>query len=96
MTPLQFATFVLDFVLVLATIIVYVARPQIGGQLARGLRILLIGLVIIGLSSLVETVVFSLYVLDLQLVELVFRVLISFGFIWIIWGFILMRQAFKD
>jgi hypothetical protein len=72
MEPLQVVSFVLDVLLVVAAIVAYLARPRIGGELAVGLRILLVGVLILGLAHLVET-----------------------GFVFVILGFIKMRQAFE-
>ena len=95
MEPLQVVSFVLDFLLVVAAIVAYLARPRIGGELAVGLRILLVGVVVLGFAHLIETSLFVLFNIDLQLNEVIHRLLVATGFVFIILGFIKMRQAFE-
>ena len=95
MEPLQLVSFILDLLLVIAAIIAYLARPRIGGELAVGLRILLVGVIILGLAHLIETALFVLLNVDLQLNEVIHRLLVGTGFVLVILGFIKMRQAFE-
>jgi hypothetical protein len=86
--------FVLDIFLVIAAIAAYLARPRIGGQLAKGLQILMIGILVLGLAHLIETLLFSLFYVDRPLNEVVHRLLVGLGFIFVIIGFVRMRKAF--
>ena len=95
MEPLQLVSFILDLLLVIAAIIAYLARPRIGGELAVGLRILLVGVIILGLAHLIETALFVLLNVDLQLNEVIHRLLVGTGFVLVILGFVKMRQAFE-
>jgi hypothetical protein len=95
MEPLQVVSFVLDFLLVVAAIVAYLARPRIGGELAVGLRILLVGVVVLGFAHLIETALFVLFNIDLQVNEVIHRLLVATAFVFIILGFIKMRQAFE-
>jgi two-component system NarL family response regulator len=88
-------TFGLDLALVAAAVIAYAARPRIGGHLARGLRVLLVGVIILGCAHFVETELFAWFDVDVQLNEMLHRLLIALGFVWVILGFITMRQAFE-
>ena len=94
MEPLQAVSFVLDLLLVVAAIVAYLARPRIGGELSVGLRILLAGVIILGLAHLIETLLFVLFNIDLQLNEVIHRLLVATAFVFIILGFLRMRQAF--
>jgi hypothetical protein len=95
MEPLQLVSFILDLLLVIAAVIAYWARPRIGGELAVGLRILLVGVIILGLAHLIETALFVLLNENLQLNEVIHRLLVGTGFVFVILGFIKMRQAFE-
>ncbi len=86
--------FFLDIFLVVAAITAYLARPQIGGQLAKGLQILMIGILVLGLAHLTETLFFTLFNVDRPLNEVIHRLLVASGFIFVIAGFVRMRKAF--
>ena len=86
--------FVLDIILVIAAVVAYLARPRIGGQLAKGLQILMIGILILGLAHLGETLLFSLFFVDRPANEVIHRLLVAAGFIFVIVGFVRMRKAF--
>jgi hypothetical protein len=77
-------------------IVAYLARPRIGGELSVGLRILLVGVIILGLAHLIETALFVLLNESLQLNEVIHRLLVATGFVFVILGFIRMRQAFEE
>ena len=94
MDPLQLVSFVLDVLLVVAAVIAYAARPRIGGELAVGLRILLVGVLILGLAHFIETALFVLFNENLQVNEVLHRLLVGTGFVFIILGFTRMRRAF--
>jgi hypothetical protein len=86
--------FVLDIFLVIAAIAAYLARPRIGGQLAKGLQTLMIGILVLGLAHLIETLFFTLFFIDRPLNEVIHRFLVAVGFIFVIIGFRRMRKAF--
>ena len=96
MDTLQLISFVLDIVLLLAAIASYLTRPRIGGELAKGLRILLIGVMILGVAHLVETILFAVFNVDRPLNEVIHRLLVGSGFVAVILGFVRMRRAFED
>jgi len=85
----------LDIILVIAAILAYWSRPRIGGQLAKGLRVLLMGVMILGLAHLIETGLFALFNLELQANEIIHRLIVMAGFLFVIWGFVIMRRAFE-
>ena len=91
---MELVSFILDFFLVIAAVVAYLARPRIGGQLAKGLQTLLVGVVVLGLAHLVETVLFAMFNVDRQINEILHRLLISAGFVFVIWGFFTIRRAF--
>jgi hypothetical protein len=96
MDVLQIVSFALDIVLIAAAVIAYHARPRIGGQLAVGLRMLLVGVMILGLAHFIETGLFVVFQVDLQFNEVIHRVLVGLGFIFVIVGFYRMRKAFEE
>lgn len=96
MTLLELISFILDILLVVAAILAYFARPQIGGELAKGLRILLIGVIVLGMAHFIETGLFSWFNVERQANEIIHRLIIVTGFAFVIWGFIMMRKAFEE
>ena len=86
--------FILDVVLVIAAITAYLARPRIGGQLAKGVQILMIGILVLGFAHLIETLFFTLFYIDRPLNEVIHRLLVAAGFVFVIMGFVRMRKAF--
>ena len=85
---------IMDIILVIAAFAAYLARPRIGGQLARGMRSLTTGLLVLGFAHLIETVFFMTSLVDRPLNEVIHRLLVAAGFIFVIVGFIRMRKAF--
>jgi hypothetical protein len=92
---MQTISFILDVLLVIAAIAAYLTRPRIGGQLAKGLRLLLIGILVLGFAHMIETLLFVLFYLEAPLNEVIHRVLVAIGFIFVIAGFAQMRGAFE-
>ena len=86
--------FILDIFLVIAAVAAYLARPRIGGQLARGMQTLMIGIIVLGLGHLIETLLFIIINLETPLNEIIHRLLVAGGFIFVIVGFNRMRRAF--
>ena len=86
----------LDIFLVIAAIAAYLARPRIGGQLAKGLQILATGLLVLGFAHLIETLLFVVFNVDRSLNEVIHRLLVASGFIFVIVGFAHMRGAFDS
>ena len=86
--------FTLDTILVIAAIAAYLARPRIGGQLAKGMRSLTTGLLVLGFAHLLETLFFVVLHVDAPLNEVIHRVLVAIGFGYVIVGFLRMRKAF--
>ena len=95
MDTLQFTSLVLDILLVAAAVTAYLARPRIGGALSKGLRILLVGVMILGLAHFIETILFTVLSLGLEANEIIHRLIVVVGFGFVIWGFLKMRQALK-
>jgi hypothetical protein len=95
MDALQIASLVLDVLLIMAAVIAYLARPQIGGALAKGLRILLIGVMVLGLAHFIETILFAVFQVTQDANEVIHRLFVGLGFVFVIWGFLKMREALK-
>ena len=87
--------FVLDILLVVAAVAAYLARPRIGGELAKGFQALTTGLLVLGFAHLVETLLFIIFNVDRPLNEVVHRLLVATGFAFVIVGFNRMRKAFN-
>lgn len=97
MTFVEFSSFVLDVLLIVAAVLAYLNRPRIGGQLAKGLRILLIGVMILGLVHFIESGLFFLFSSwPVGVHEVLHRLLVVGGFAFVIFGFSLMRRAFEE
>ena len=91
----QLISLALDILLVVAAVVVYLARPRIGGELSKGLRVLLVGVMILGLAHFIESILLAIFHLDVEANEIIHRLLVGAGFVFIIWGFVRMRQALK-
>jgi hypothetical protein len=96
MQPLQLVSFVLDVLLVMAAIAAYLARPRLGGQLAKGLRILMIGVMLLGFAHLTETLMFVVLSISLEANEIIHRLLVGTGIVFVLLGFVIMRRAFEE
>ena len=80
-------------------------QPETGGPGAwkgRGLLVegaapaqMVIGLMLLGFAHLIETGLFVLFNLELHVNEIIHRLIVMAGFVFVIWGFIIMRQAFE-
>lgn len=95
MDALQFVSLVLDILLIVAAVVAYLARPHVGGALAKGLRILLIGVMVLGLAHFIETILFTVLNVGQDANEVIHRLLVAAGFLFVIWGFLKMREALK-
>lgn len=96
MTTTELISFILDLILIAAAVLAYLARPRIGGQLAKGLRTLLLGVMILGLAHVVETALFAGFNVARDINEVIHRLLIGVGFVFVIRGFVTMRRAFEE
>ena len=94
MHVLDLTALTLDLLLVGAAVLAYLARPRVGGEMARGLRVLMAGVIVLGLAHLVETGLFELMDLTARVNEVVHRGIVGAGFIMVIWGFAIMKRAF--
>lgn len=95
MKPLQTMSLILDLIVAIATVAMFLARPRIGGELGKGMRILVIGFLVLGVTFLTETVLFIVFRLSIEANEVFHRLMSGLGFILVIWGFSVMRRAFK-
>ncbi len=91
---MQIVAIVLDVLLVIAAVAAYLSRPRIGGELAKGLSTLTTGVVVLGLAHLIETLLFAVLNVTTPLNEVIHRILVGTGFIFVILGFTRMRKAF--
>lgn len=84
----------LDILLVVVALLAYLSRPRIGGQLARGLRWLLLGVLLLGAAHAVEIPLLMVFDLHMVVGEIVHRLLVVCAYCLIILGFVMMRRAF--
>lgn len=96
MNLLELISISLDILLVLAAVLAYWARPRIGGELSKGLRILLAGIIVLGLAHFIETILFAVLNLDRDINEIIHRLIVSAGFVFVVLGFVIMRRAFEE
>jgi hypothetical protein len=78
---------VLDFVLVAASIWMIVAARGVGGLVGRTLTFMVIGAIILGVAHLLATVGTSVFQLNGTLNNLIHRVIVLAGFVFLIIGF---------
>jgi hypothetical protein len=78
---------VLDFVLVAASIWMIVAARGVGGLVGRTLTFMVIGAIILGIAHLLATVGTSVFQLNGTLNNLIHRVIVLAGFVFLIIGF---------
>ena len=85
---------VLDIALVISALLALFFRPRIGGQLSVGLRLLMVGVLILGITHLIDTLI-NYYVPAVTTVNrsLLHRSLNLVGFVFIFIGFFRMSRA---
>jgi hypothetical protein len=81
------ANVVLDFVLVAASIWMIIAARGVGGLVGRTLTFIVIGAIILGIAHLLATVGTSVLQLNGTLNNLIHRVIVLLGFVFLIIGF---------
>jgi hypothetical protein len=90
-------TYILDILLVISAILALYFRPKIGGQLAIGLRLIMVGVFVLGLTHLTDTLLKDLVSsIDATTRPLLHRGLNVIGFIFIFLGFFRMRKALEE
>lgn len=87
-------TYILDIALVVSAFLALYFRPRLGGQLAIGLRLIMVGVLILGLSHLTDTLLKDFVAaIDAATRPLLHRGLNVVGFLFIFYGFFRMKQA---
>ena len=90
-------TYFLDILLVISAFLALYFRPQIGGQLAIGLRLIMVGVFILGLTHLTDTLLKDFVeMIDATTRPLLHRGLNVVGFLFIFIGFFQMRKAIES
>jgi len=90
-------TYVLDIILVVSALLALYFRPKIGGQLAVGLRLIMVGVFILGLTHLTDTLLKDFVAaIDATTRPLLHRGLNVAGFLLIFIGFFQMRRAIES
>jgi hypothetical protein len=90
-------TYFLDILLVISAILAWYFRPRIGGQLAMGLRLIMIGVLILGLTHLTDTLLKDLVsAIDATTRPLLHRGLNVVGFVFIFIGLFRMKKAIES
>jgi len=95
-TP-EVITYTLDILLVISALLALYFRPRIGGQLAVGLRLIMIGVFILGLTHLTDTLLKDFVAaIDATTRPLLHRGLNVIGFLFIFIGFFRMKKAIES
>ena len=90
-------TYILDILLVISAVLALYFRPKIGGQLAIGLRLIMVGVFVLGLTHLTDTLLKDLVTsIDATTRPLLHRGLNVIGFVFIFLGFFRMRKALEE
>ncbi len=90
-------TYFLDIVLVISAVLALYFRPKIGGQLAIGLRLIMVGVFLLGLTHLTDTLLKDFVeALDATVRPLLHRGLNVVGFLFVFIGFFQMRKAIES
>jgi len=90
-------TYILDILLVISAFLALYFRPRIGGQLAVGLRLIMIGVLILGFTHLTDTLLKDFVsAIDATTRPLLHRALNVGGFVLIFIGFFQMRKAIES
>ena len=89
-------TYFLDILLVVSALLALYFRPRIGGTLAVGLRLIMIGVFILGLTHLTDTLLKDFVAsIDATTRPLLHRGLNVIGFLFIFIGFFQMKRALE-
>ncbi|HEX2697915.1 MAG TPA: hypothetical protein VHM28_09415 [Anaerolineales bacterium] len=89
-------TYFLDILLVVSALLALYFRPRIGGTLAVGLRLIMIGVFILGLTHLTDTLLKDFVAaIDATTRPLLHRGLNVIGFLFIFVGFFQMKRALE-
>lgn len=89
-------TYALDILLVIGALLALYFRPRLGGQLAIGLRLIMIGVLILGFTHLSDTLLKDFVAtIDATLRPLLHRGLNVVGFLFIFYGFFRMKKAME-
>jgi high-affinity nickel permease len=92
----QSLTLLLDIVLVVSAVLALYFRPRIGGTLAVGLRLIMVGVFILGLTHLTDTIIKDhVAMIDATTRPLLHRGLNVVGFLFIFIGFFRMKKAME-
>lgn len=90
-------TYILDILLVISAFLALYFRPKIGGTLAVGLRLIMVGVFILGLTHLADSLLKDFVeMIDATARPLLHRGLNVVGFLFIFIGFFQMRKAIES
>lgn len=84
---------VLDIILIILGILTYVRRPKLGGLFSRGMRILILGMIVLGFTHMIETGLFIIFQFDEEWNEVIHRVLVVAAFGFVLLGLNRMQSA---
>ena len=89
-------TYFLDILLVISAILALYFRPRIGGQLSIGLRLIMVGVFILGITHLTDTLLKDFVAsIDATARPLLHRGFNVVGFLFIFTGFFQMKRAIE-
>ena len=90
-------TVILDILLLASALLAWYHRPRIGGQLAVGLQWIIVGVLVLGITHLADTIMKDTMIemFDKALFPLLHRGLNVVGFLVIFVGFYRMKKAIE-
>ena len=90
----DYLTLVLDLIIIVGSLgALYFFRPRIGGTLSVGLRLIMIGVFLLGLTHLADSIVLTFSLLDPMTEHWIHHSVNYIGFITIFIGFFQMKKA---
>jgi hypothetical protein len=90
----DYFTLILDVIIIIGSLgALYLFRPRIGGTLSVGLRMIMVGVFILGLTHLADSIVLTFSLLDPMTEHWVHHTVNYLGYIVIFIGFFQMKRA---
>jgi hypothetical protein len=92
----DYLSLVLDLIIIIGSLgALYFYRPRLGGTLSVGLRVIMVGVFILGLTHLADSIVLTFSLLDPMTEHWVHHTVNYLGFIVIFVGFFSMKRAIE-
>lgn len=82
----------LDGALVIVGMVIFWQTISLGGLLGRSFRMIAAGLLFLGAVHMLETVLFALFIEETELYEVIHRLLVLVGFVFMLFGVRTLRS----